>query len=100
MFKSSRSNSRASTPLSQKSTSRKGHPKNSKQDTTAGKSLEKRKKFHMVLEKDDDYEVDYLTPDDVRSKVLVICLCVINLFTTAFGNFSKPLFRAGVCNLF
>ena len=31
--------------------------------------MQKPKKFQMVLEKDDDYEVDYLTPDEVCSQI-------------------------------
>ena len=61
----SRSSSRGSTPLSQKSTSRKSHSINNKQVTATEKPVQKSKKFHMVLEKDDDYEIDYLTPDEV-----------------------------------
>ena len=69
----SANNSRASTPLSQKSIgSRRGRPpkkhginRPENKPKPESKSIYKPKKFRMVLEKDDDYEVDYLTPEEV-----------------------------------
>ncbi|XP_076809805.1 nucleosome-remodeling factor subunit BPTF-like isoform X1 [Clavelina lepadiformis] len=70
---SSQSSSRASTPISH--SGRRGRPpKNNsiklmqppktKQGRGRPRNPDKPKQFKMVLEKDDDYEVDYISPDD------------------------------------